>query len=85
MSPLLKILLRALGATAVICLVALIAGAFRLQRLSVTGLRIIASENWRVAIMVFLGVTVWEFWFRRAAKLEASDRASRDSKSRTSR
>jgi hypothetical protein len=68
MPPLVKILLRALGSTAVICLVALIAGAFRVHLLSFAGLRLVAAQNWRIAIMVFLGVTVWEFWFRRPAK-----------------
>jgi len=74
MRHLLKVLLRALRSAAVIYLVALIVGAFRLHRLSLAGLRTIVAENWRIAVMVFLGVAVWESWFRRAAKVEAPDR-----------
>jgi hypothetical protein len=81
MRPLSLALLRALGSTVVICLVALGVSAFRLHRLTFAGLLGLAGKHWQIGLLVFLGVAVWEIWFRRAAKLETTYQASRGEES----
>jgi hypothetical protein len=85
MRPLSQALLRALGSTVVICFVALGVSAFRLHRLSFTGLFSLAGKHWQIGFLVFLGAAVWEIWFRRAAKLETTYQDSRASQNTAKR
>lgn len=65
-------LLRALRSTLVIGAVAVLFAALRVGRFHPRGLTALAIENWPLLPVIFTGVLIWDWWFRRTAHSRAA-------------